>query len=103
MSRGHSYQEQVAWNPKYFVLADSQMRLLGEEEAVRAESAAVFLPVLQSAGVSPVGLGLVRCDGAFDASLKERHSEKGFCSAALERLWPECEVLFRVCKKGTCK
>lgn len=40
MSRGHSYKDQVAWNPKYFVLSDGQMRLLSEEkEAVRAESA----------------------------------------------------------------
>lgn len=42
MSRGHSYEEQVVWNPKYFVLADSQMRLLNEEEAVRAESLSVL-------------------------------------------------------------
>lgn len=39
MPRGPSFEGQVAWNPKYFVLTDNQMRLLSEEEeAVRAES-----------------------------------------------------------------
>ncbi|CAJ1070250.1 disabled homolog 2-interacting protein isoform X7 [Xyrichtys novacula] len=32
MSRGHSYEEQTAWNPKYCVVADCQMLLLNEEE-----------------------------------------------------------------------
>lgn len=57
MSRGHSYEEQVAWNAKRYVLADSQMRLLNdEEEAVRAERDAFVCvscparPVLGPAG-----------------------------------------------------
>ncbi|XP_041816646.1 ras/Rap GTPase-activating protein SynGAP [Chelmon rostratus] len=32
MSRGHSYEEQTAWNTKYCVVADRQMLLLNEEE-----------------------------------------------------------------------
>ncbi|CAJ1070252.1 disabled homolog 2-interacting protein-like isoform X3 [Xyrichtys novacula] len=35
MSRGHSYEEQTAWNPKYCVVADCQMLLLNEEEVER--------------------------------------------------------------------
>ncbi|KAM4532652.1 DAB2 interacting protein b isoform 3-T3 [Fundulus diaphanus] len=35
MSRGHSYEERTAWNPKCSVVADRQMLLLGEEEAGR--------------------------------------------------------------------
>ena len=38
MSRGHSYEEQTAWNPKYCVVGDCQMLLLNEEEVVRADS-----------------------------------------------------------------
>lgn len=47
MARGHSYEEQAAWSPRYLVLADSQMRLLSEEEeeAVRARSAVFLSPV----------------------------------------------------------
>lgn len=69
MSRGHSYEEQVAWNPKYFVLADSQMRLLNEEEeAVRAD---VF--------VCPVSLLLGQQHSDHILSLKEWHVRKCFC------------------------
>ncbi|KAL7376208.1 hypothetical protein ABVT39_003338 [Epinephelus coioides] len=32
LSRGHSYEEQTAWNPKYCVVGDCQMLLLNEEE-----------------------------------------------------------------------
>ncbi|XP_029024678.1 DAB2 interacting protein b isoform X3 [Betta splendens] len=35
MTRGHSYEERSAWNPKYCVLADCQMLLLNEEEVER--------------------------------------------------------------------
>lgn len=38
MSRGHSYEEQTVWNPKYCVVGDCQMLLLNEEEVVRADS-----------------------------------------------------------------
>ncbi|XP_075872410.1 ras/Rap GTPase-activating protein SynGAP [Nelusetta ayraudi] len=31
-SRGHSYEEQTAWNPKYCVGADCQLLLLNDEE-----------------------------------------------------------------------
>lgn len=39
-SRGHSYEEQTAWNPKYCVGADCQLLLLNddEEEVVRADN-----------------------------------------------------------------
>lgn len=33
MTRGHSYEEQAAWNIKYYVLADGPMGLLDDEEA----------------------------------------------------------------------
>ncbi|MEQ2269754.1 hypothetical protein XENORESO_009289 [Xenotaenia resolanae] len=33
MSRGHSYEERTAWNPKCSVVADRQMLLLDEQEA----------------------------------------------------------------------
>ncbi|XP_051267708.1 ras/Rap GTPase-activating protein SynGAP [Dicentrarchus labrax] len=32
MSRGHSYEEQTVWNPKYCVVGECQMLLLNEEE-----------------------------------------------------------------------
>lgn len=52
MTRVHSYEEQAAWNTKYYVLANSQMGLLnGEEEAVRAERDVFVFLVLQSNGV----------------------------------------------------
>ncbi|TMS08575.1 Ras/Rap GTPase-activating protein SynGAP [Larimichthys crocea] len=35
ISRGHSYEEQTVWNPKYCVVADCQMLLLNEEEVER--------------------------------------------------------------------
>ncbi|XP_074472967.1 DAB2 interacting protein b isoform X4 [Sebastes fasciatus] len=35
MSRGHSYDEQTVWNPKYCVVGDCQMLLLNEEEVER--------------------------------------------------------------------
>uniref|UniRef100_A0A672HH40 DAB2 interacting protein b n=1 Tax=Salarias fasciatus TaxID=181472 RepID=A0A672HH40_SALFA len=35
MARGHSYEERTAWNPKYCVVADSQLLLLNEEEVER--------------------------------------------------------------------
>lgn len=74
MARGHSYEEQAAWSPRYLVLADSQMRLLSEEEeeAVRARSAVFCLPspVFQSGRVCPVTLSLVRCDGGFSCVLE---------------------------------
>ncbi|XP_068562732.1 ras/Rap GTPase-activating protein SynGAP [Cebidichthys violaceus] len=35
MSRGHSYEEQTARNPKHRVVGDCQMLLLSEEEAER--------------------------------------------------------------------
>ncbi|XP_034565925.1 ras/Rap GTPase-activating protein SynGAP [Notolabrus celidotus] len=35
MTRGHSYEEQTAWNPKYCVVADCQMLLLNEEEVIQ--------------------------------------------------------------------
>ncbi|KAK5852329.1 hypothetical protein PBY51_023805 [Eleginops maclovinus] len=35
MSRGHSYEEQSVWNPKYCVVGDGQMLLLNEEEVER--------------------------------------------------------------------
>ncbi|TWW66330.1 hypothetical protein D4764_20G0003620 [Takifugu flavidus] len=38
MTRGHSYEEQAAWNPKYYVLADSQMGLLNDEEEAQRYS-----------------------------------------------------------------
>lgn len=96
MSRGHSYEDQVAWNPKYFLLADGQMRLLSEEkEAVRAESA-VFVSC-------PSVHWCLSCqsqsEGALDVSLTVRHSRKCCCSAALyvltrEVLWPKCDFFF---------
>ncbi|KAK5618588.1 hypothetical protein CRENBAI_015959 [Crenichthys baileyi] len=33
MSRGHSYEERTAWNPKCSVVADRQILLLDEQEA----------------------------------------------------------------------
>lgn len=61
MSRGHSYEEQVAWNAKRYVLAGSQMRLLhDEEEAVRAERDAF---VCVSCPARPV-LGLLACSAS---------------------------------------
>ncbi|TDH02241.1 hypothetical protein EPR50_G00171010 [Perca flavescens] len=36
MSRGHSYEEQTVWNPKYCVVGDCQMLLLNEEEVIRS-------------------------------------------------------------------
>ncbi|KAL3041989.1 hypothetical protein OYC64_020036 [Pagothenia borchgrevinki] len=36
MSRGHSYEEQSVWNPKYCVVGDGQMLLLNEEEVIRS-------------------------------------------------------------------
>lgn len=51
MSRGHSYDEQTAWNQKYCVVADCQMLLLNEEEVVRADST-IFC--LSSPSVSPL-------------------------------------------------
>lgn len=48
MTRGHSYEEQAAWNAKYYALADSQMGLLNdEEEAVRAECDVSVCPSVQ--------------------------------------------------------
>lgn len=48
MTRGHSYEEQAAWNSKYYMLADSQMGLLNdEEEAVRAERDVLVCPSVQ--------------------------------------------------------
>ncbi|KAK5901187.1 hypothetical protein CgunFtcFv8_026083 [Champsocephalus gunnari] len=35
MSRGHPYEEQSVWNPKYCVVGDGQMLLLNEEEVER--------------------------------------------------------------------
>lgn len=44
ISRGHSYEEQTVWNPKYCVVADCQMLLLNEEEeVVRAHSTVLCL------------------------------------------------------------
>lgn len=44
-SRGHSYEEQTAWNPKYCVGADCQLLLLNdeEEEVVRADNNTALL------------------------------------------------------------
>ncbi|XP_030004549.1 disabled homolog 2-interacting protein isoform X2 [Sphaeramia orbicularis] len=38
MSRGHSYEERSAWNPKYCVVGDCQMLLLNEEVERRTAS-----------------------------------------------------------------
>lgn len=35
ISRGHSYDERTAWNPKHCLVADCQMLYLKEEEVVR--------------------------------------------------------------------
>ncbi|XP_029372309.1 ras/Rap GTPase-activating protein SynGAP [Echeneis naucrates] len=43
MSRGHSYEERTAWNPKYCAVADCQMLLLNEDEERRAASCKVHL------------------------------------------------------------
>ncbi|XP_034094842.1 disabled homolog 2-interacting protein-like isoform X7 [Gymnodraco acuticeps] len=43
MSRGHSYEEQSVWNPKYCVVGDGQMLLLNEEEERRPASCKVHL------------------------------------------------------------
>ncbi|XP_043952114.1 uncharacterized protein si:dkeyp-72a4.1 [Gambusia affinis] len=43
MSRGHSYEERTSWNPKRSAVADRQMLLLDELEAVRADSTASHL------------------------------------------------------------
>ena len=51
MSRGHSYEEQSVWNPKYCVVGDGQMLLLNEEEVVRADSA---ICCLSCPAVSPL-------------------------------------------------
>ncbi|XP_049909594.1 ras/Rap GTPase-activating protein SynGAP isoform X2 [Epinephelus moara] len=43
LSRGHSYEEQTVWNPKYCVVGDCQMLLLNEEEERRSASCKVHL------------------------------------------------------------
>ncbi|XP_024917821.1 ras/Rap GTPase-activating protein SynGAP [Cynoglossus semilaevis] len=35
ISRGHSYDERTAWNPKHCLVADCQMLYLKEEEVTR--------------------------------------------------------------------
>lgn len=56
--RGHSYEEQTVWNPKYCVVTDCQMLLLNEEEeeVVSADST-VFC--LSCPSVSPLSFSSV--------------------------------------------
>lgn len=60
-SRGHSYEEQTAWNPKYCVGADCQLLLVNdeEEEVVRADNNAA-LSFCDSI-VSPSSVCLLHC------------------------------------------
>lgn len=68
MSRGHSYEEQIAWNPKCCAVADSQMLLLNEEEeeVVRADST-VFC--LSCPSVSPLSFSSVQPLCCFSRSI----------------------------------
>lgn len=57
ISRGHSYEEQTVWNPKYCVVADCRMLLLNEEEeVVRADSTVLCL---SRPSVSPLSFSSV--------------------------------------------
>lgn len=89
MTRGHSYEEQAAWNTKYYALADSQMGLLNaEEEAVRAQCDVCVCLVLRPNGVGASGLSLAQrhAGRALDVSLKGRPVGRRFCSAVFAAL-----------------
>lgn len=76
-SRGHSYEEQTAWNPKYCVGADCQLLLLNdeEEEVVRADNNTALLSQMFFCDtiVSPSSAHLPHCcssSGEAEASVK---------------------------------
>lgn len=89
MTRGHSYEEQAAWNTKYYALADGQMGLLkDEEEAVRAECDVFVCLVLRSNGAGASGLRFAQRDAgrALNVSLKGLPVGRRFCSTVFPDL-----------------
>lgn len=89
MTRGHSYEEQAAWNTKYYALADSQMGLLNnEEEAVRAECDVFVCLVLRSNAAGASGVRVAQRDAgrALNVSLKGPPVGRRFCSTVCPAL-----------------
>lgn len=86
-SRGHSYEEQTAWNPKYCVGADCQLLLLNdeEEEVVRADNNAA--PVSQMSFcdtiVSPSSARLPPCC----SSSEEAGGHRQASSQTMFQIW----------------
>lgn len=79
MTRGHSYEEQAAWNSKYYVLADSQMGLLNdEEEAVRAKREVSVCPSVQRCRCFRSKICPTTCWGSFKCVLKRTPRWKTF-------------------------